>query len=113
MSTTKLCQLGMAMVILVIVAFIGERYRNIAGLLTSMPLQIPLAMWIVYTSTGGQSEQTAQFARAAFYGIVPTAMFCLTCWLVLAKGWPFPRVVMTAYGVWLVSTFISYELLPK
>lgn len=113
MSTTKLYQLGLAMVILFVVAFIGERYRNVAGIVTSMPLQIPLAMWIVYTSTGGNTEQTAEFARAAFYGIIPTAVFCAVCWFVLAKSWPFPRVVLMAYGIWFVSVLISYQLIPK
>lgn len=113
MSTTKLYQLGIAMVILVTVAFIGERYRNIAGIVTAMPLQIPLAMWIVYTSTSGNTGQTSEFARAAFFGIIPTGIFCFACWFALSKGLSLPRVLMLSYGVWLAAVLVSYRLLPK
>jgi len=113
MTTTKLCQLGLAMVILVTVAFIGEHYRSIAGIVTAMPLQIPLAMWIVYTSTSGNTSQTSEFARAAFFGIIPTGIFCLICWFTLSKGWSLARVLFLSYGVWFAAVLVSYRLLPK
>ncbi len=113
MSTTKLYQLGLAMLILVTVAFIGEKYRNIAGIITAMPLQIPLAMWIVYTSTSGNTDQTSEFARAAFFGIIPTGIFCLVCWAVLSRGWSLSRVLFLSYAVWFIAVLVSYRLLPK
>ena len=113
LSLTKVYQLGLSMVVLTVVAFIGERHRGLAGLLAAMPLQIPLAIWIVYSSTNGNPGQTTEFARAAFFGIIPTAIFCLVCWLALSHKLALPWVYVVAYGVWLVAVLISFRLLPK
>lgn len=113
MSLTKVYQLLLSMGILTVVAIVSERHRDVAGLLAAMPLQIPLAIWIAYTSAGGNAEQTTGFARAAFFGIIPTAIFCLAVWLALSRGIRLPQVYVLAYSIWIVSVFLSYRLMPR
>jgi Na+/melibiose symporter-like transporter len=112
-SLAKVYQLLISMAVLTVMAIIGERHRDMAGLLAAMPLQIPLAIWIVYSNTGGSVEQTTEFARAAFFGIIPTSIFCLAVWLALGKGIRPPQVYLLAYAIWIVSVFCSYKLIPR
>jgi hypothetical protein len=101
------------MVVLTVTAIIGEHYRDVAGLLAAMPLNIPLAIWIVYSNTGGSAEKTTEFARAAFFGIIPTSIFCLAVWLALSRGVNLLRVYLLAYGIWFTSAFVFYRLLLR
>jgi hypothetical protein len=112
-SLTRVYQLLLSMAVLTVIAFVGDRHRDLAGLLAAMPLQIPLAIWIMYSNTGGNLEQTAEFARAAFYGIIPTVIFCLAAWLALSRGLQLSRVYVVAYATWMVSLFVSYRLIPR
>ena len=113
MSTLKIYQLGLAMVILVTVALLSERFRGVAGIITAMPLQIPLAMWIVYSNTGGNPQSTTEFARGAVLGIVPTGIFCLVCWGALSRGLTLPQVLLVAYGIWLTLVLVGYRFLLR
>lgn len=101
------------MFILVAVALLSERFRGVAGILTAMPLQIPLAMWIVYSSTGGSAQSTAEFAHGAVLGIVPTGIFCLVCWGALSRGLALPHVLLLAYGIWLSLVVVGYRFLLR
>jgi hypothetical protein len=112
-SLTKVYQLILSMGVLTAVAMVGERHRDVAGLLAAMPLQIPLAIWILYSNTGGNLEQTTEFARAAFFGIIPTAIFCLAAWAALSRGTRLPHVYLLAYAIWVVSVLLSYRLISR
>jgi hypothetical protein len=112
-STSKLAQLGLSFLVLTLITIVGERNRGVAGFLAAMPVQIPLAIWLIFASTGGNIEKTTEFARAAFFGIIPTGIFCLTAWAALNRGLNLPKVYVLAYGIWIVGAFVSYRLLPR
>lgn len=113
MSTAKLYQLGLSILVLTLITVVGERHRGVAGFLAAMPVQIPLAIWLIYANTSGSIEKTTEFARAAFFGIIPTVIFCLAAWAALNKGLNLPRVYVLAYAIWLVSALVSFRLLPR
>lgn len=113
MPLSKVYQLALSMLVLTLIALIGERHRGVAGFLAAMPVQIPLAIWIIYSSTGGSVDKTSEFARAALFGIIPTAIFRLAAWITLSRGIALSRVYLLAYGMWLVSALVSFRLLPR
>ncbi len=92
--------IGIAWVIIAVVAFIQERSRVLAGILAAMPLSIPLAMWIVYAETR-DLEQTAHFTRATLLALIPSFGFVLAAWLLLARRVPFGWSLVGGYAVWL------------
>ena len=95
-----------SIVIIVLVALVQERSRELAAILAVMPLTVPLAAWIVFSASGGDYEQTARFVRSMVAGYLATVVFVLACWHGLRHQWPFGLVMAFAFGVWgaLVSS---------
>ena len=104
----KLAQIAISLAVILFVAWIGDRQRHLAGVVAGMPLIIPLTMWIVYSSTGGNYQQTSEFAGSALTSIVGTAVFALVAYLLLRARLHFALVIAGGYAAW----FAVISLLP-
>ena len=58
-----------------------------------MPLTMPLAAWIVFSGTGGNHQQTADFVRSMCAAYLPTLVFIAALWYGLRQAWAFPLVI--------------------
>lgn len=65
-----------------------------------MPLAAPLALWIVYSSVGGDQAQMTLFSRSLILGILPTFAFLFTIWITTRAGLPFLATILIGYAVW-------------
>lgn len=98
----KLVQIGISLVIIVLVTWIGDRQRRLAGLAAAMPLTIPLTMWIVFTNTGHDYQKMAEFAGGAIVSILGTTVFVVVCYLLLRARLHFGLVLAGGYAAWLL-----------
>lgn len=105
----KLVQIGISLVVIAFVTWIGDRQRHLAGLAAAMPLTIPLTMWIVFTNTGHNYQKTAEFASGAITSILGTTAFVLVCYLLLRARLHFGLVLVGGYAAW----FAVIVLLPQ
>ncbi len=105
----KLVQIGISLVVIAFVAWIGDRQRHLAGLAAAMPLTIPLTMWIVFTKTGHDYQKTAEFAGGAITSILGTTVFVVVCYLLLRARLHFGLVIAGGYLAW----FAVIALLPQ
>jgi hypothetical protein len=104
----RVYEILISLAVIVLVAFVGARFRGVAGIIASMPMTIPLTMAIVYQNTGRSAPATAEFARAAVVGMVGTACFTLVAWLALRRDWPFWAVLGAGYAAWGVVVLLWY-----
>ncbi|MGC8874099.1 MAG: hypothetical protein ACP5SI_06580 [Chloroflexia bacterium] len=89
-----------ALAVIVVITWIGDRFRPLAGIVASMPLTIPLTMAIVYFNTGRSAAATAEFAGGAVRGVVALGAFTVASWLALRRGWTLLPVVVVGYAAW-------------
>ena len=94
--------------IIVLVAVVQQRSRDLAAILASLPLTAPLAAWIVFSASGGDHQHTAQFVRSMLAASIATVIFVLACWYGFRQQWPFPIVMATAFGIWGVLVAMPY-----
>ena len=97
-----------SVVIIVLVAVVQERSRDLAAILAALPLTAPLAAWIVFSASGGDHEHTAQFVRSMLAASVATVLFVIVCWYGLHQRWPFAVVMVIAFGAWGVLVAMPY-----
>jgi len=109
-SPEKILPVAVSIVIIVLVAVVQERSRDLAAILAVMPLTVPLAAWIVFSASGRDYPQTAQFVGSMLAAYAPTAIFVVACWYGLRRQWPFPVVIVLAFGVWGALVALPYVI---
>jgi uncharacterized membrane protein (GlpM family) len=89
MIRDRVMPVALSVLVIVVVAIVQERSRALAGVLATIPLTAPLAMWIVFSASGGDQRQTADFAASMIGGFVACLVFVLACWFGLRQAWGF------------------------
>jgi hypothetical protein len=101
-----------ALAVILVITWIGDRFRTLGGIIASMPLTIPLTMAIVYFNTGRSAQATAEFAGGAVRGVVALGAFTVASWLALRHSWPLFPVIAVGYAAW-GATLGLWQLLAR
>ena len=104
----KIIPVAVSVVIIVLVAVLQERSREMAAIVAVMPITIPLAVWIVFSGSGGSHHQTADFVRSMFAAYLPTLVFITALWYGFRQAWAFPLVIAVAFAVWAALVALPY-----
>jgi len=96
----------LSVLIVILVAVVQERSRHLAAIIATMPLTAPLAMWIVFSASGGDQRQTGDFVGTMVIGSVASLVFVLACWLGFRQAWGFLVTLAFASAFWLLIALI-------
>jgi hypothetical protein len=97
----RLVPVALSVLVIVLVAIVQERSRALAAIIAIMPLTAPLAIWIVFSASGGDQRQAADFVRSMVVGSVASLIFVLACWFGLRHAWGVGMTLVVASVVWL------------
>jgi hypothetical protein len=89
-----------SILIIIAVAIVRAHSRTAAAVLATMPINVPLAMWVVYSGAGGDRTIMAQFTQSMLIAIGPTVFFILAVWLAARAGWGLASMLAAGYLVW-------------
>jgi mannose/fructose/N-acetylgalactosamine-specific phosphotransferase system component IID len=89
--------------IIIGVAILREYSKTIAAIVVTMPINIPLGLWVVYAGEGGSQEAIQQFTSAIFINIWPTILFLIVVWLAARAGWGLVPMIAAGYAGWAVG----------
>jgi hypothetical protein len=106
MTTQRIVQLLVSFLLITTIAFVSEKSRVLASIVTVMPVNVTIGLWFIYTSSQVDSAGLADFSRMVLLGLIPTALFIAVCWFGFKQEWPFARVIVVGYTVWLVGILI-------
>lgn len=98
----KMFPVFISIVILISVALLRERSRTLAAVLVTLPINIPLAMWIIAQGNGSSPKLVYDFARSTVAGLLITLVWVLIVFFALRAGWTLPAALGAAYGAWVV-----------
>ena len=104
-------KLGMAVAIIVFCSQVGRRFPSLGGLIATMPLTSLLVLAWLYSDDPGNSQLMAQYARGAFWGIIPSMLFFLVLTICLRRELPLPEVLCAGFAVWLAGALVHQWLL--
>ncbi len=96
--------------IIILVAVLERHSRVFAALAATMPLTIPLSMWIVYSAHQGEPAAVSQFALSLLLSLLATLAFALTLWLTARAGFRLLPMLLTSYAVWALGAALIYLL---
>lgn len=98
----KMLPVFISIAIIISVALLRERSRTLAAVLVTLPINIPLSMWIVARGDDGNAKIIYDFARSTVIGLGIALMWILIVFFALRAGWGLPAALASAYGVWIV-----------
>jgi hypothetical protein len=103
MKWNEIVPVFISVTVIIFVAAIQRQSKLIAAVTATMPLTIPLALWIVYSSSNGDRVSVESFTRNMLSGIVPTAAFVLAIWIASRIGFKLVPMIAFGYSVWAVT----------
>jgi uncharacterized membrane protein (GlpM family) len=97
-----------SIVIIVLVAAVQRSSKLMAGLAATMPVNIPLAMWIVGASAENDEAGLRQFTESMLLGIWPTVIYVVVAYVAVRMGWKAFPAIGVGYLAWGVAWILLY-----
>lgn len=110
MKSQDILPVLLSIAVIIIVAILEKQSKLIAALIAVMPLAAPLALWIVYSSNGGDRATVSQFSLSLLLGLLPTLAFLIAVWLAARAGFKLIPMILTGYGVWALGAVVLFLL---
>jgi hypothetical protein len=93
-----------SMAIIILVAVLRSVSRTAAVILATMPINIPLAMYVITNggalSADADRQAFVDFLGGAILGLIPTFLFIVVAYLAARAGWGFWAVMGAGYLAW-------------
>ncbi len=86
--------------IIILIAILREYSKTLAAITATMPVNIPLGMWIMYNAEEGDRTVMAAFTGSLVVGIGPTVLFLVVVWLAARAGWSLLPMLIAGYLAW-------------
>jgi len=99
-----------SIVIILIVALLRERSRTLAAIFGTMPINMPLVMWLVWSTPDTNQTIMVGFVRSLIIGMVPTLLWLAIVFLALRAGWGLIGAILSGYVAWGVLLFGAIQL---
>jgi hypothetical protein len=101
-DANKVVPVLVSIAIIVLVSVVKEKSRFLVAVLTSMPVLMPMALWVVWSASKGNHEQTAEFAGSLVLGVAATLAFVTGTWIALRQNLDFGWRLGAGAIAWLV-----------
>ena len=92
-----------SILVIIVVAMVQKQSKLMAAITATMPMNAPLALWIVYSSSDGDPGSVTEFSLGMLLGILPTGGFLATVWLASRAGLRLVPMIALGYCAWGAS----------
>jgi hypothetical protein len=92
-----------SILIIIAVAVLRQYSRTLAAILATMPINIPLSIWIIYTAENGDKSAMTDYTQTLLWGLIPAFVFIGVTWLAFRAGWNLTQTVGVGYVVWALA----------
>lgn len=106
----KIIPVVTSIAVILLVAALRERSRALAAVLATMPINIPLALWVVSSGSNNDTQIMADFARSLLITLIPSWAWLLVVFVAIRAGWNLWLAIGAGYGVWAMLIAILFWL---
>lgn len=102
--------------IIISIAILRTYSKTIAAVAATMPINMPLGLWIVYSAAPNDHNALSQFAEVLMISLPGTLAFAVIAWLTSRAGWGVAPIIIAGYVGWGIALLIGMGLrgyLPK
>ena len=102
----KVAPVGLSIVIIIAVALLREKSPAFSAIAATMPINIPLGMFIVWASAIEKTNTMQNFTQNVFINMWPTMVFSLLVLVAARWGWGLVPSIIFGYIGWGVSFLV-------
>jgi hypothetical protein len=106
-TTRQILPVGISILVIIGIALLHAHSKT-AAITTTMPLKIPLAVWIIYSVEG--SGPMTNFTGSLLVGMVATSIFTVVLWLAARSGMGILPMFGVAYLAWVATWVVEFVL---
>ncbi len=92
--------------VILLVAAVQKSSKTVAAVTATMPVNIPLSLWIVYSYNQQNQKAISQYAQGLAIGILPTVAFTFAIWLATRAGLKLIPIIVVGYTTWVVVLLV-------
>lgn len=96
----QILPVAISIAIIIGVAILRNYSRALTAIFATMPINLPLTLWIVSQTDGATPESMNKFGESIVIGLIPTFLFAVVAWLGLRAGWSTLAVIAAGYLTW-------------
>ena len=100
----------LSIVIIIVIALLRERSRVLAAITATMPINVALALYLIYVAEGTDQAAVVDFVRSMVLGVTATLIWLLAVWLAARAGWRLPRLLLVGYVAWGIAIGAIFAL---
>jgi len=110
MTFQKLLPVATSIGVILLVAVLRERSRTLAAIFATMPINMPLAIWVVASGVGDEQLNPVieLLTRNMIIGFIPTFVWLGVVYLAMRAGWQLIPAILGGYLVWGLLLAIAF-----
>jgi hypothetical protein len=107
MKLNEIAPVLISITILIFVATIQKQSKIVAAITATMPVTIPLSLWIVYSSTRGEQQAMEKYTQGMVSGIIPTVAFTIALYVGARLGLKLGWIILLGYSTWAATLVVT------
>jgi len=104
----QILPVAISILVLISIAILRAYSKTLAAITATMPINIPLAVWIVYSGEHGNHATMVDFTGSLFAGIGATMVFVVALWLAARAGLGLIPMLVVSYLTWAAVLGVLY-----
>jgi hypothetical protein len=102
MNVQKALPVVTSILIILLVAYLRDRSKVLATIFATMPINMPLALWVLVSSGPEDTALLANYVRSFIIGLIPAFIWLGVVYVCLRLGWSLLGSIGAGYLVWAV-----------
>lgn len=95
-----------SILIIILIAVLRNYSKTLAAITATMPINMPLAIWILSSGTNVTQDGMVQFIETLIFGLIPTFIFLIFVYFGARAGWTVVPMLGVGYVGWGISLAI-------
>lgn len=89
--------------IIILIAVLRNYSKTLAAITATMPINMPLAIWILSSGTNVSQATMVQFIETLIVGLIPTFVFLIFVYIAARAGYTVVPMLGLGYVGWAIS----------
>jgi hypothetical protein len=106
----QIAPVAISIALIILIAVLRSYSTTVAAITATMPLTVPLALWIVHSAEGGDRFVTIHFIESMIFGVLATLISVVAIWYAARAGWGLIGIIAACYATWAIVLGVYFVL---